>query len=630
MLISLDGVTKYYADKLILDGISASIEENDRIGLVGVNGAGKTTLVDVICGADYESGEISRASTLSVGYLKQDSGLQSGATIEAELYSVFSEVLSAGKRIEEIHTELAVTPHESVSYDRLLRELSRLEAFFAAKDGYGIDVRINKILNGMGFEGVSRQSVIDTLSGGEKTRLAIAKLLLEEPSLLILDEPTNHLDFETLSWLEGYLQTYKGALLLVSHDRFFLDRLTNRIWEIEDRKIMTFRGNYTSYKAQKAAFVERRQKEYEKQQEQIASMLDYAARNIARATTSNSAKSRLHQLENMEIIEAPRTYTKPPSISFELDSESVKNVLSVQALPLSAGDKPLCDSISFDVRRGDRIAIIGKNGCGKSTLMKTALAAHTLREPHITWGKNVSLAFYEQESRNLNPENTLLDEIRTRYPRMDRTLAQKYLGRVLLSGEEVFKKVSVLSGGERARLGFAVIMARRANTLLLDEPTNHIDLMSREALEDALAKFEGTIIFVSHDRYLINAVATHILAFENGSVKMYSGNYDAYLAAKALEAPVAVQRAEKKASENEVQYFRSKKQRSEEAARKSRIAALEKKMAELETSRAQIEADLAKDDIAADFEKVAALCESLEEIKNEYELCENQWLELSM
>ncbi len=630
MLISLDGVTKYFADRLILDNITAAISEGDKVGLVGVNGAGKTTLVDVICGAPYDEGEISRSSTLTVGYLKQDSGLQSGNTITAELYGVFEEVLEAGRRIDEINAQLSLVPHESEQFLRLSRELERTQSFFNSKDGYDIDVRINKILNGMGFENVDRNTVIDTLSGGEKTRLAIAKLLLEEPSLLILDEPTNHLDFETLSWLEGYLQTYKGALLLVSHDRYFLDRLVTRVWEIEDRKIMTFRGNYTSYKTQKAEYVERRQKEYEKQQEKVASMLDYAARNIARASTSNSAKSRLHQLENMELIEAPRTYTKPPSISFEIDVESVKEVLNVENLPLSAGDKKLCDSISFNVRRQNRIAVIGKNGCGKSTLMKKLLAAYTEREAGIAWGKNVSCAFYEQESRNLNPENTLLDEMRNRYPRMDRTVVQKYLGRVLLSGEEVFKQIKVLSGGERARLGFAVIMARRANTLLLDEPTNHIDLASREALEAALSKFEGTVIFVSHDRYLINAIATHVLAFDNGNVKMYEGGYDAYLAAKALEAPAVEVKAEKAASANEVQYYRSKKQRSEEAARKSRIAFLERRMGELENEKSEIEAQLTLPDVASDFEKATELCNRLDAIKTEYESSENEWLELSM
>lgn len=634
MLISLDNVTKYFADRLILENITTSVSEGDRIGLVGVNGAGKSTLINLICGMDYESGTISKAQSVSIGYLKQDSGLVSHNTIRDELYGVFSDVLAAGTRIDEINLLLSTEKNEE-KYTALSRELERLRAFFDAKDGYGIDVRINKILGGMGFADVPRDTVIDTLSGGEKTRLAIAKLLLEEPSLLILDEPTNHLDFETLSWLESYLLSYKGAILVVSHDRYFLDKLVTRIWEVEDHRLMTFKGNYSAYKVQKAEYILHRQREYEKQQEQIRSMKEFAERNIVRATTSTRAKSRLHQLENMEIIEAPRTYTKPPSISFELDAPSVKELLGVNIPRLYAGDKLLCEGLSFNVQRGARIAIIGRNGCGKSTLMKRLLAAHELRESEISWGKNSTVAYYEQEGRNLNPENTLLDEMRTRYPRLDQTSARGYLGRVLLSGEEVFKQVKVLSGGERARLSLAIIMPKRANTLLLDEPTNHIDLMSREALEEALKKYEGTIIFVSHDRYLINAVATHVLSFEDNTVKMYEGGFDAYITERsaALAQRAMVQekeRIQKAQSENEVQYYRSKKQRSEDAAKKRRISALEALIEELDARMAEIEALLADEAVASDFEKVSALCTELEKIKIKKEESEEEWLTLSM
>ena len=635
MLLAATELTKSFGDKLILDNVSFSIEEGERIGLIGVNGAGKSTLLNLLTGKyEADSGEIARGSTLSLGYLEQNSGLESGNTILDEMLSVFAPLLKAEEELRRLEGEMSSLSHDDPRHEALAADYARLTAEFEAGDGYLIRVKISTVLNGMGFPEELYSREIGSLSGGEKTRLAMAKLLLEQPTLLILDEPTNHLDFKTVMWLESYLASYKGALLLVSHDRYFLDRLVNRVWEIERHRLFDYPGNYTKYKVLKAERTEAQKKAYDKQQAQIASMQDYAERNIARASTSNSAKSRLHRLANMELIEKPFGEQKTPTFRFTTSTAPVKELLTVKDLSLVVGEgeskKELAKGVNFEVRRNEKAAIIGANGIGKSTLLKSILELLP-QEGNIKWGRGVTRSYYDQESAQMEGENTALEELWRRFPTQLESQIRGLLGRVLITGDNCYKKVKVLSGGERARLGFAIMMAEGRNTLVLDEPTNHLDLASREELEKALGEYDGTLIFVSHDRYFLNAIPTKIIELDENGVTTYPGNFEDYLAAKekerqraAVAAPPPPKRSEKGES-----YYRSKQQRSEEAKRRRRLTELEALSETLDEKVAELEAAIADPENAADFVKLQELCEELEATRLAHDEALEEWLLLS-
>ena len=540
MVLTIKDVTKSFGERVILNEINLTIEDRDRIGLIGVNGAGKTTLLNLIAEhTDFDSGDIFLEKGIQIGYLRQNTGLDRENTIYAEMLSVFSSLREVEAQLRDLEHRIAACGHETEEYQKLTEEYGRLSAYFEAKDGYQIDVKIKTVLTGMGFADKAYSTNIATLSGGEKTRLALAKLLLEEPGLLILDEPTNHLDFQTLLWLEDYLSEYKGALLVVSHDRYFLDKMVGKIWEVSHSRVYTYQGNYTKYKQLKAERIAREKKEYEQQQNKIASMLEYAEKNIARASTSNSAKSRLHQLENMEILEAPQEYDKTPNFSFTFDRASGRDVLFADDLVLRVGreQKKLCGPLSFEIKRGEKIALIGRNGIGKSTMLKTLLGLNPQSIGEVTWGKGVTTSFYEQENQNLNFENTVLEELWERFPNLPEFKVRSILGQMLITGENVYKKINVISGGERARLSFAIMVSEHSNTLLFDEPTNHLDLASKEALEKALREFEGTLIFVSHDRYFLNTIPTKIIDMTEQGIQIYDGGFDYYLEKSKLRQP---------------------------------------------------------------------------------------------
>ncbi len=515
MLAALDHITRYFGDTLIFDAVSASIEDGDRIGLIGANGIGKSTLLNVLCGQlSPDDGAVSVTNGVHIGFLQQNSGLSRENTIYAEMRGVFQELLDLEQQLSSLEQQIAACTVHDERYQALCEEYSDLSAYFEARDGYHIDVRIRTVLNGMGFDEKNDGLIINALSGGEKTRLALAKLLLEEPELLVLDEPTNHLDFRTLMWLEDYLQGYKGGLIVVSHDRYFLDRMVTKIWELESRKLYVYPGNYTRYKTLRAERVKQELRAYEAQQNKIASMREYAEKNIVRASTSNMAKSRLHQLEHIKVLERPTERTPVPHFSFTYSRRPVKDLLTVKNLTLSvgAGDGrvQLSGPLDFEIKRGDKVAIIGPNGTGKSTLLKTVLG-FLPKDGEVTWGGNVQTAFYEQENSQLNPGHTALEELWGQYPLMAEYEIRGLLGQVLIRGEEVYKKIGVLSGGERARTALALLMLQHANTLILDEPTNHLDLQSKEALEEALREFDGTLLFVSHDRYFLNTGRAAVL-----------------------------------------------------------------------------------------------------------------------
>lgn len=643
MLLNVEHLYKYFNGQALLKDINFTVEDREAVGLIGVNGCGKSTLLNIITGSEgYDKtpeglGSVNIAGKASIGFLRQNSGLNSELTIGEEMKNAFAPLLETLDKMKVLEKKMA----DGGNIDSISHEYAELSSYFEARDGYRIDVKIKQVLNGMGFGSTPTDRVISTLSGGEKTRLALAKLLLEEPNLLILDEPTNHLDFETLMWLEDYLKGYKGAIIIVSHDRYFLNKVCTRICEIEQGRLTSYRGDYSSYLVQKKMNSERQLKEYEAQQKEIAKLEDYVAKNLVRASTSKMAKSRQHMLDRIERIDKPLMYTKPPKIKLEYDIEPTKDIVRVVDCPLVVGEgadkKELIKSLTMNVRRGEHVAIIGANGIGKTSILKLIQGIIPHEGGNISWGGNVKISYFEQEHAILDPHKTMLEEIMDRYPRLSEQQARSVLGAVLLTGENVFKPISVLSGGERAKLCFAIMALNRGNVLVLDEPTNHLDLSTKEVLEDALAEFGGTIILVSHDRYLLNKVASRIIEIKHDEVNSYEGNFDAYSeavnAARQLkmqsEAEIKRAEEEKAYKENKARQYRSKEQRAADAQKRNRIRELEKEIEDTEVLIFELENAISDPEIASDYSKMSEKCKELEEAKTALDQKMDEWAELS-
>lgn len=643
MLLNVEHLYKYFNGQALLKDINFTVEDREAVGLIGINGCGKSTLLNIITGREgYDKtpeglGSVNIASKASIGFLRQNSGLNSELTIGEEMKNAFAPLLETLDKMKVLEKKMA----DGGNIDSISHEYAELSSYFEARDGYRIDVKIKQVLNGMGFGSTPTDRVISTLSGGEKTRLALAKLLLEEPNLLILDEPTNHLDFETLMWLEDYLKGYKGAIIIVSHDRYFLNKVCTRICEIEQGRLTSYRGDYSSYLVQKKMNSERQLKEYEAQQKEIAKLEDYVAKNLVRASTSKMAKSRQHMLDRIERIDKPLMYSKPPKIKLEYDIEPTKDIVRVVDCPLVVGEgadkKELIKSLTMNVRRGEHVAIIGANGIGKTSILKLIQGIIPHEGGNISWGGNVKISYFEQEHAILDPHKTVLEEIMDRYPRLSEQQARSVLGAVLLTGENVFKPISVLSGGERAKLCFAIMALNRGNVLVLDEPTNHLDLSTKEVLEDALAEFGGTIILVSHDRYLLNKVASRIIEIKHDEVNSYEGNFDAYSeavnAARQLkmqsEAEIKRAEEEKAYKENKARQYRSKEQRAADAQKRNRIRELEKEIEGTEVLIFELENAISDPEIASDYSKMSEKCKELEEAKTTLDQKMDEWAELS-
>ncbi len=615
MLTSFSDVAFSYGDKLIFSGVTFALNEGEKVALVGANGEGKTTLIKLILGQltpDY--GSVTLKNGIRIGYLEQNGGLEAEGTVFAEMERVFAEERAAVGRLESLSKELAACPPSSHEYAVLSARLEAAQKFVAARDAYNVEVKIRRVLNGMGFSDFYSRT-ISGMSGGEKTRLKLARLLLEEPDLLILDEPTNHLDIDTLGWLEDYLKSFPGAVLVVSHDRYFLDSICQKTLEIENFTLSSYPGNYTKYKALKAERYALALKEYERQREERARLQEYVDKNIVRATTARSAQSRVKQLERMEVLQKPYTPPAPPRFNFTYTERPYENVLEVRGLNLSIGGKALFSG-DLLVRRGQKVAIVGPNGAGKSTFLKHIAAGG---DPAVTVGRYVKMAFYDQENANLDKDNTVLAELWERHVAYGQTEVRASLARCGLVPEDMDKRVGDLSGGERAKLALCVFENEHGNVLVLDEPTNHLDLPARESLEDALKKFDGTVIFVSHDRYFISAVADTVAEIEGGLLKVYGGGYEGYAEQKraaAAKAREEEERAEReRCAQKRAESYRSKKDRAAEAARRAAVKALEADISSAEAEEAALNAELLSPQCLADYKRAAAVASRLDELR---------------
>ncbi|MBQ7912993.1 MAG: ABC-F family ATP-binding cassette domain-containing protein [Clostridia bacterium] len=618
MLISADNLNFGFNGGSLLENICFSLNEGGRVGLIGGNGEGKTTLIRLILGElEPESGVLFRKNGIRIGYLAQSGGYDSSNTVYEEMKEIFREDISAINSLREVEERISLCHEDSAEYRALSQKYEALNNRIAARDSYNFEVKIRTVLNGMGFESVYGQPIC-TMSGGEKTRLKLCRLLLEEPELLILDEPTNHLDMKTLFWLEDYLSAFKGAILTVSHDRYFLDKLVSQIYELENKRLSIFKGNYTKYKVLKAEKVSHLLKEYEKQQEERAHMQEYVDRNLVRASTTKMAQSRRLALEKMELIEKPCLPPTPPRFVFSYAEKPYERVLEIENLRLTAGEKVLLEKANFSLTRGEKCAIIGDNGTGKSTLIKEIVRG---KNPAVRFGRFVKIAYYEQEHGNLNLNETVLSELWGRHISWDQTKVRSILAQAGLVAEDMDKQVRMLSGGERAKLALAVFECEGGNVLILDEPTNHLDLAARESLESALKEFDGTLLFVSHDRYFIRALAGKILELEDGNATSFTGDYDEYTAYKnsLKAAKTEAQRAPApivpKNTEQKDGYYRSKEERAADAKRRTRIKKIEEEISALETEDEELNASLSDPEVTGNFALLTEKCNRLEEIK---------------
>lgn len=629
MLISLDSVCKTFLDKQVLKNISLSVNDRDRIGLLGINGIGKSTLLNIISGQiEYDEGTISSKQGLRIGYLKQNEALNSSNTLKEEIEDSLKEVFETRKAIEEITLKMANA--QKNEYESLSAEYDRLTNKYNALDGHNAEVRINTVLEGMGFGSFDMNSKIAVLSGGEKMRFAMCKILVQNPELLILDEPTNHLDFEMLGWLEGYLSSYKGAVIVVSHDRYFLDAVSSDICELENGELVRYKGGYSSFLKQKEERIKVLSREYEKQQRELSELREYVRRNIAKSSSINSVGSRVKALEKAELLAKPNPKPKDLVISFPFDIEPHKTVLECKDMSLTVGKgenaKTLFQNLNIEILKGEKVAIVGRNGIGKSSFLKAILK----KIPYggsVKWGGNVKISYFDQELSSLDLNATVMDSVHRRFPSKTEYEIRSMLARFLIEDEDVFKRVKEMSGANRAKIVFCIIAFERSNVLVLDEPTNHLDYKAKEALEQALNIYEGTVIAVSHDRYLLNRVPSKIVEMTESGVVIYNGNYTYYKEHKLT--PQVKNTDIKPKSENAKEYELSRKNKAEDRKRRAKLMNIEKEISALQSEIDSLKAASASEETASDYVRLSEILNEIETKQAQLDLLETQWLELS-
>lgn len=633
ILLQVNQLSKNFAADPILTNIKLEVQTRDRIALVGRNGAGKSTLLKIIAGQmSYDSGEIIKPKEVTIGYLAQNTGLESDLSIWDEMLTVFEDLQKQEKQLRKLEEQMSDpdTLNNAKTYERIMKDYDKLQVEFKENGGYQYEADIRSILHGLNFSHFSYDTKISSLSGGQRTRLALGKLLLTKPDILILDEPTNHLDIETLSWLEQYLQGYDGAILIVSHDRYFLDKVVSQVYEISRHQIRKYLGNYSSYLDQKAENFEREMKQFEKQQEEIAKLQDFIQRNLARASTTKRAQSRRKQLARMEVMDRPLGDEKSASFGFDIERQSGNEVLNVNSLAVGYNDK-VSENISFRLARGDSIALVGPNGIGKSTLLKTIVKKLPALAGDIQYGSNVTIGYYDQEQAELSSNKRVLNELWDEYPLKPEKEIRTILGNFLFSGDDVLKTVSTLSGGEKARLALAKLMMQKANFLILDEPTNHLDLDSKEILENALIDYPGTILFVSHDRYFINRITTKVIELSSGGATEYLGDYDYYVEKKQEQEELHAfdqndfPQSAQPVKQEKNNYQLDKEAKKLERQRKRRMEEIEMLIEELEKQIEEYDQLLCDPEVYQDHEKVMEITQKNDEAKSKLEDLMEEW-----
>ena len=630
IILQANKIERSFAGEVLFDNISLQVDERDRIALVGKNGAGKSTLLKILVGEEEPtSGEINKKRDLSLSYLAQDSRFESSNTIYDEMLHVFDDLRKTEKSLRQM--ELEMGEKTGADLEKLMQDYDRLSEEFRQAGGFTYEADIRAILNGFKFDESMWQMKIEELSGGQNTRLALAKMLLEKPNLLVLDEPTNHLDIETIAWLENYLVNYSGALLIVSHDRYFLDKVATITLDLTKHSLDRYVGNYSSFVEQKEQKLLTEAKNYEKQQKEIAALEDFVNRNLVRASTTKRAQSRRKQLEKMERLDKPEAGTKSAHMTFHSDKTSGNVVLTVEEAAVGYDDQILSEPINLDIRKMNAVAIVGPNGIGKSTLIKSIVGQIPFIKGEARFGANVEVGYYDQTQSKLTPHNSVLDELWNDFKLTPEVEIRNRLGAFLFSGDDVKKTVGMLSGGERARLLLAKLSMENNNFLILDEPTNHLDIDSKEVLENALIDFDGTLLFVSHDRYFINRVATQVLELSEEGSTLYLGDYDYYLEKKAeLEALAAAQaEAEPASSTEEVtgnDYHLQKQNQKELRKITRRIEQLEAEMEELDQ---KIQAITETMHSTNDAEDLVQLQSELDQLTIQQEAVMEEWAELS-
>ena len=637
MILNATNISKSFGSNEIIKDATFLVNEHEKVAIVGVNGAGKTTLLKILTGEESaDSGSITLAKDAKLGYLRQINNVDSALSIIDELYTVIEPILNMEKRMSQMQEDMKHLTGSEL--EELYSSYTALTHSYELMDGYAAKSRVVGILKGLGFEEIDFDRKINTLSGGQKTRVFLAKLLLEEPDIILLDEPTNHLDLRSIEWLESYLLNYKGAVIIVSHDRYFLDKIVSKVIDIENGNVQMYLGNYTDFSNKKQMLLDAKMKEYLNQQQEIKHQeaVITKLKQFNREKSIKRAESRQKQLEKIERVEAPQTYSENMRLSLDISKESGKDVLTVQNLSKSFDQKKLFWDINFEIKRGERVAIIGDNGTGKTTLLKII---NGLLEPdtgEVIYGSNVSVAYYDQEHQVLHMDKTLFDELSDTYPEMTNTQIRNILAAFLFTGEDVYKKIADLSGGERGRVSLVKLMLSKANFLLLDEPTNHLDIVSKDVLENALNNFPGTVCYVSHDRYFINKTATRILDLTENRLLNYIGNYDYYIEKREAVEEAAnltnAEQAEKPAdvSESKKEWIDNKTALAQKKKVKNALNKCEKEISEIEDKLQSIDEDFANPENASNVGKLMELQKQKEALEKRLDKLMEDWEELTL
>lgn len=624
MLVQLKNLTKSFGSQTVLDKINLTVNEKDRLGIVGVNGAGKTTLFNIIAGAleaeAYENATdaVYVRKGLKIGYLRQVEAVESQNTLYGEIRRSFAEIDRIAAQLEALTEKISCAKPDSAEYAGLAEKFDKLSSYYQSIGGYDTEFKIRRVLNGMGFSDKSPDMKAGELSGGEKTRFALAKLLCEEPDLLLLDEPTNHLDFETRAWLEEYLSSFKGAILAVSHDRFFLDKIADGICELDNGKLKRYKGNYTEFYVQKKEETKSALKEYEKQRAQLAKMEEFVRKNLAASASVNSVGSRVKALEKAERLERPLEEPRDVRFEFGFDAQPVKETLSVKNLSVSVGGKKLFENVDLTLFRGEKLAIVGANGVGKTSFIK-ALTGEIPFSGRVNWGAGVKTGYFEQECRNLVLSNTVYDEVCRHFSLLTPYDVRSLLARVLIFGDDVDKRVGELSGANRSKVALAILMRKRPNVLVMDEPTNHLDYKAMEGLDKALSDFDGTLLLVSHDRFLLNRVPTRLAELTPDGFRFFS-SLDAYTAKAAQKAVVF---EKQRSARSESSYKADKKQGRVLRAEKNR---LERELTAKEKEAEALAALLSSPQAMSDYKFYNETAKKFQEVQTECDALLEKWM----